>query len=478
VSPLGTLKGAPLRCSLAGTRWSCPGLLVTGEAAGSTYAFTGEGIGKAMETGLLAADALGTDSRSTDADTRARYEASLRALQPRFALYQRAEHVNRRPWLADLVIWRARPQPGHPAPHERRARRDPEPRPAAQLAGHRQAAAELTDLHRRDWARRPTAASAGRRMHGASPPSRSYTALAMSSRPLSEGNALQRGYAAWAAGHYARMPEPVRSEAQRIDRWLYSRSGLVFWLGLLSALAASAVGLAAAGLPVWLAVLASLFVWGALALGLLGAWMAPDRFEARRLARVALLTSAFAYLGALAGFLAGRMARHGSLVTETLPEALARAAWQATPILLALVAGVFALMWGVAQLKGVHLQREMAALELVRERDSAARQASEAQLRLLQAQIQPHFIFNTLATGAALGRRRRPTGRCLAALADGLPAQFDRTARAGRRLAGRGVCLRRPLPSRSCRRGWATGCRPGSCCRRNWPTGNCHRAWC
>jgi len=220
----------------------------------------------------------------------------------------------------------------------------------------------------------------------------------MSSRPLSEGNALQRRYAAWAAGHYARMPEPVRSEAQRIDRWLYSRSGLVFWLGLLSALAASAVGLAAAGLPVWLAVLASLFVWGALALGLLGAWMAPDRFEARRLARVALLTSAFAYLGALAGFLAGRMARHGSLVTETLPEALARAAWQATPILLALVAGVFALMWGVAQLKGVHLQREMAALELVRERDSAARQASEAQLRLLQAQIQPHFIFNTLAT--------------------------------------------------------------------------------
>jgi flavin-dependent dehydrogenase len=88
-----------------------PRLLATGEAIGSTYAFTGEGIGKAMETGLLAADALGTDSRSTDADTRARYEASLRALQPRFALYQRAEHVNRRPWLADLVIWRARRSP-------------------------------------------------------------------------------------------------------------------------------------------------------------------------------------------------------------------------------------------------------------------------------------------------------------------------------------------------------------------------------
>ena len=45
------LKGAPLRCSLEGARLEAPGVLVTGEAAGSTYAFTGEGIGKAMETG-------------------------------------------------------------------------------------------------------------------------------------------------------------------------------------------------------------------------------------------------------------------------------------------------------------------------------------------------------------------------------------------------------------------------------------------
>jgi len=36
-------------------------------------------------------------------------------------------------------------------------------------------------------------------------------------------------------------------------------------------------------------------------------------------------------------------------------------------------------------------------VNLMRERDAAARQASEAQLRLLRAQIQPHFIFNTLS---------------------------------------------------------------------------------
>ena len=111
---LGDLKGAPLRCSLGGARWSRPGLLVTGEAAGSTYAFTGEGIGKAMETGLLAAEAVSQTAAgpTCDAAVRQRYEAALRALKPRFGLYESAAQVNHRPWLIDLVIWRAKRSPG------------------------------------------------------------------------------------------------------------------------------------------------------------------------------------------------------------------------------------------------------------------------------------------------------------------------------------------------------------------------------
>ncbi len=106
----GELKGAPLRCSLIGATWSRPGLLVTGEAAGSTYAFSGEGIGKAMETGLLAAEAV-IATPADDAAVRARYEAALTGLAPKFSLYEKAAHVNHRPWLADLVIWRARKSP-------------------------------------------------------------------------------------------------------------------------------------------------------------------------------------------------------------------------------------------------------------------------------------------------------------------------------------------------------------------------------
>ena len=106
---VGELKGAPLRCTLEGARHSRPGLLVTGEAAGSTYAFTGEGIGKAMETGILAAEAV--RGGGDDNAVRKRYEASLLKLKPKFDLYERANQVNAHPWLADLLVWRARKSP-------------------------------------------------------------------------------------------------------------------------------------------------------------------------------------------------------------------------------------------------------------------------------------------------------------------------------------------------------------------------------
>ena len=135
----GDLKGAPLRCSLAGARFSRPGLLVTGEAAGSTYSFTGEGIGKAYETGLLAAEALlGATPRAASRPARRRGAHALRgrprALQPRFDLYERANHVNAHPWLADLVIWRANRSARLLRAHGRRARGDQQPGQPGQRA--------------------------------------------------------------------------------------------------------------------------------------------------------------------------------------------------------------------------------------------------------------------------------------------------------------------------------------------------------
>ncbi len=104
----GDLKGAPLRCTLDGAQHARPGLLVAGEAAGSTYLLTGEGIGKAMETGLLAAQAVLAERAGSLGGTPLHddYIRRLAELKPRFAVYEQANRVNEHPWLADLVIWR------------------------------------------------------------------------------------------------------------------------------------------------------------------------------------------------------------------------------------------------------------------------------------------------------------------------------------------------------------------------------------
>jgi geranylgeranyl reductase family protein len=110
---VGELKGAPLRCSLRGGKLSRPGLMVTGEAAGSTYAFTGEGIGKALETGLAAADVLiqARHDQQPEAQERTTYEQKVRALAPRYEMYDKANIVNMHPWLVDLVVWSAKRSP-------------------------------------------------------------------------------------------------------------------------------------------------------------------------------------------------------------------------------------------------------------------------------------------------------------------------------------------------------------------------------
>jgi menaquinone-9 beta-reductase len=46
-----------------------------------------------------------------DAMTRSDYASRLARLKPRFDLYERANQVNAHPWLADLLVWRARKNP-------------------------------------------------------------------------------------------------------------------------------------------------------------------------------------------------------------------------------------------------------------------------------------------------------------------------------------------------------------------------------
>lgn len=105
------IAGAPVRTSLTGTPAARPGLVIIGEAAGTTYAATGEGIGKAMESALLLDELAAAPGVDLPALGPA-YSAVLRArFGPRFRAYAVAQTWVSFPWFVDYVARRANESP-------------------------------------------------------------------------------------------------------------------------------------------------------------------------------------------------------------------------------------------------------------------------------------------------------------------------------------------------------------------------------
>lgn len=103
-------RGAPLRTGLTGSSFGRPGLAIVGDAAGTTYPISGEGIGKAMESSMLVADLVerGVPLPSVGVEYRAALQTRYR---DRFVGYQRAEWWMTLPGVADYVARRANKSP-------------------------------------------------------------------------------------------------------------------------------------------------------------------------------------------------------------------------------------------------------------------------------------------------------------------------------------------------------------------------------
>jgi flavin-dependent dehydrogenase len=107
------LEGARLRCGLAG-RAHVPGspVVAVGETIGTTFPFTGEGVGKAMETGAIAARFLTTAVRGGDPAALDGLAAAVEAeLAPKYRGYEIAQRWLSHAWVNDFVARRVNRSP-------------------------------------------------------------------------------------------------------------------------------------------------------------------------------------------------------------------------------------------------------------------------------------------------------------------------------------------------------------------------------
>jgi geranylgeranyl reductase family protein len=104
---ISEFKGAPLRCGLSAAQPSLNRILIAGESLGTTYHLTGEGIGKAMATGELAAkvsiEALTKNNFSSE--FLKRYDEELENnYGKRFKAYARAQRLFDKSFIIDLIF--------------------------------------------------------------------------------------------------------------------------------------------------------------------------------------------------------------------------------------------------------------------------------------------------------------------------------------------------------------------------------------
>jgi flavin-dependent dehydrogenase len=108
---ISPLKGAPLRTGLSGARFTKGGLMGIGECIGATFPLTGEGIGKAMETGMLAASAIIAQSHIGRGAVAKAYTESINRLQPKYDVYRKAEFMFSWPYLTNVLVTQANSNP-------------------------------------------------------------------------------------------------------------------------------------------------------------------------------------------------------------------------------------------------------------------------------------------------------------------------------------------------------------------------------
>jgi len=194
----------------------------------------------------------------------------------------------------------------------------------------------------------------------------------------------------WAA---KRLSADELKEALELDRYLKKHWGRVL-AGYLSA--TGVLTLLLTGIKPSLPVGETFFLANVLVVATLvavvGVWFGHRRNAGKSVWRLSVIVIGITCAGAITGALIGRTSKGEAILSLGSAEIIR----MVSVGLLTGLAVAFVIV-GITWIRGREASARQAALEAEAERERLEKRNREAELRLLQAQVEPHFLFNTLA---------------------------------------------------------------------------------
>jgi len=219
-------------------------------------------------------------------------------------------------------------------------------------------------------------------------------------------DALRHRYEAFSERVLASLSEIEREDVKSFDRWFYGGDGWRWLVGIIAA--TTFVAWVASQLPWNMSFLEATVLFNVVILMLLWAgltaWFGYRKFSGK-LFRYIVLGPLLALVGAFVG------AAVAGLVKGAEPLAWLQDSAKVRHVVIAGL--VFGTMYSlvvalIAALRNREYRALAAHLEAERRQSDLSRQLAESKLRMLQLQIEPHFLFNTLGSAQQLAERGAP----------------------------------------------------------------------
>jgi LytS/YehU family sensor histidine kinase len=243
--------------------------------------------------------------------------------------------------------------------------------------------------------------------------------------------ALKTRYEAFAERVLASLTEIERRDVRSFDQWFYREGGWRWLVGILALTTGAAwiaaklpwnMSFAEAGLLFNAFVI--VMIWAGLS-----AWFGFRKYEGKWF-RLAVLGPALALLGAFVGASIAGLVKGVNPFDWLNDSALLRHIVTGALVFGFLYTCIVAL---IANLRNREYRALTANLEAEARQSQLSRQLAESKLKLLQLQIEPHFLFNTLGSAQQLAEKKAPEaarliGDLIRFLRTSTPSLRDETA--------------------------------------------------